>query len=107
MHSDDSLDAITQTEAKSLMLRTNSRKFRRLTLFSRIQTSVLTTIDSVMTVLLEIRSEAFLEADSTSILRISSVEISFRDSLVVVVVAAENVVALTFLFVTASNWPRS
>ena len=107
MHSDDSLDAITQTEAKSQMLRTNSRKFRRLTLFSRIQTSVLTTIDSVMTVLLGIPLEASLEADSTSILRISSVEISFRDSLVVVVVAAENVVALIFLFVTASNWPRS
>ena len=28
----------------------------------------------------------------------------FLDSLVVVVVAAENVVALTFSFVTASNW---
>ena len=48
----------------------NSRKFRRLTLFSRIQTSVLTTIDSVMTVLLGIPLEAFLEADSTSISRI-------------------------------------
>ena len=106
MHSDDSLDAITQTEAKSQMLRTNSRKFRRLTLFSRIQTSEHTTIDSVMTDLLEIRSEAFLEADSTSTLRIFSVEISSLDSLVVVV-AVGNVVALTFSFVTASNWPRS
>ena len=34
------------------------------------------------------------------------VEISFRDSLVAAVVAVENAVALTFSFVTASNWPR-
>ena len=31
----------------------------------------------------------------------------FRDSLVAAVVAVENAVALTFSFVTASNWPRS
>ena len=89
------------------MLRTNSRKFRRLTQFSRIQTSEHTTIDSVMTVLLGIPLEASLEVDSTLILKISSVEISSLDSLVAVVVAAGNVVALTFSFVTASNWPRS
>ena len=107
MHSENSLDAITQIEAKNPMLRINSRKFRRLTLFSRIQTSVPTTIDLVMIVPLEIPVEAFLEADSTSISRIFLEVISFLDSLVVAVVAAESVAALTSSFVTASNWPRS
>ena len=75
--------------------------------FYRIRTSVLTTIDSVMTVLLEIPLGDSLEADLTSTSRIFSEEISSLDSLVAVVVAAGNVVALTFSFVTALNWPRS
>ena len=106
MHSGDSLDAIIPIVAKSPMLRKNSRKFRRPTPFSLIQTSVLTTIDSVMMVLLGIPLEASLEADSTSISRISLVEISSLDSSVAAVVAVENAVAPTFSFVTALNWPR-
>ena len=85
------------------MPRTNSRKYRRPTLFCLTQKSVHTTIDSDTTDLPGTPSEDFQEAALTSTSKIYSEGISSQDSLAVVVAAAENVVALIFSFVIVSN----
>jgi hypothetical protein len=104
MHSGDWLDVIILTEVKRLMLKRNSKKFRRRMPSYLMVKSGHITIVLVTIVLLEIHSVGFLGEDSISILKIYLVVISFLDFSVEVVADHENEGAPTSLYVIASIW---
>jgi hypothetical protein len=70
MHSDDWPEDIILIEAKRLMQKRNSKRFKRHTLSSPTQINGHTTIGLVTMDLLEIHLVAFQEVDSTSTSRI-------------------------------------
>ena len=107
MRSGDLQENTILTVVMSLMLKRNSRRFKKHMQYFRMLISVHTTIDSDMMVLQGIRLVDFQVVDSTSISRTSSEVISSQDFLVAAVDAHANVEVPIFSYVTALTWRQS
>ena len=104
MHSGDLQENTILIVATNLMLKINSRKFRKRMQYSLMLISVHNTIDSGTMVLQGIRLVDFRVEDLTSISRIFLVVISFQDFLVAVVGEHVSVADPIFSFVTVLTW---